>query len=92
MITAESLFLKFRRLVETVDKKGNFPPPRKEAGRVSIVNGDPIPMIPGANKNKGKDAEPERVITPELRKLLSRNVEVLPRKTVAQKGDGMPSK
>lgn len=33
--------------------------------------------------------EPERVITPELRQLLSRQVEVLPRKEVAKKGDGL---
>ncbi|AEO63369.1 uncharacterized protein THITE_2108509 [Thermothielavioides terrestris NRRL 8126] len=34
------------------------------------------------------EKERERVITPELRRLLSRQVEVLPRKEVAKKGDG----
>jgi hypothetical protein len=29
------------------------------------------------------------VLTPELRKLLSRQVDVLPRKEVAKKGDGL---
>lgn len=29
------------------------------------------------------------MLTPELRKLLSRQVEVLPRKEVAKKGDGL---
>ncbi|OAQ77158.1 GTPase-activating protein GYP7 [Purpureocillium lilacinum] len=49
---------------------------------------------PAASANKGKatDKPQQKVITPELRKLLSRKVEVLPRKTVAQKGDGMPAK
>lgn len=48
--------------------------------------------------NKGKQPEPkspggrQKVITPELRKLLSREVVVLPRKEVAQKGDGILSK
>jgi len=31
----------------------------------------------------------EKVITPELRALLSRKVEVLPRKQVAKQGDGL---
>lgn len=47
---------------------------------------------PGSSAAKGKNAEPAKTITPELRKLLSRKVEVLPRKTVAAKGDGMPGK
>lgn len=48
--------------------------------------------------NKGKQPEPkspggrQKVITPELRKLLSREVVVLPRKEVAGKGDGILSK
>ena len=56
----------------------------------------------GKGKGKGKggakqppaqkpSADAEKVITPELRGLLSRKVEVLPRKTVAQKGEGMPA-
>lgn len=34
----------------------------------------------------------KKVITPELRRLLSRDVEVLPRKEVAKKGDGFLAK
>lgn len=47
----------------------------------------------GSGSNKGKAAETpqQKVITPELRKLLRKKFEVLPRKTVAQKGDGMPA-
>ncbi|KAK0636209.1 GTPase-activating protein GYP7 [Bombardia bombarda] len=35
-------------------------------------------------------AVPKKMVTPELRRLLSREVEVLPRKQVAKKGDGFP--
>jgi hypothetical protein len=83
LIRAESLFRRFQRIVEAVDKNKNFPAPRLQSGQQQ--QGQP---------SKGKAAEEgpakDRVITPELRKLLSRDVEVLPRKTVAQKGDGMP--
>jgi TBC1 domain family member 15 len=48
--------------------------------------------FPAPRSNTGEAAEPEKVITPELRKLLDRHVEVLPRTTVAEHGDGMPSR
>lgn len=93
LIRAEALFRKFQRVVEAVDKKDNFPAPRLNP---KPTNDD------SSSKGKGKgktsvDKEPatpfaERAITPELRKLLEKNVEILPRKTVAQKGEGMPGK
>jgi DNA-nicking Smr family endonuclease len=48
-------------------------------------------------KGKRKPAEEDsqtrtKVISPELRKLLSRKVEVLPRKVVKKKGEGFDSK
>ena len=70
LIRAEVLFRKYQRLVEAIDKKGNFPGPRLS--------------ITGTPKKKE-----ERVITPELRRLLSRDVEILPRKEVAKLGDGL---
>lgn len=76
LIRAEALYRKFQRLVEAVDKKQNFPAPKE---------GD------SSEANKGKQTE-EKIISPELRRLLSRKVEVLSRTTVAQKGDGMPGK
>jgi hypothetical protein len=83
IIRAEALFRRFQRLVEAVDKRNNFPPPRTDS-----------PAQPNAS-DKGKAstaASPkhERVITPELRKLLSRKVETLDRKPpkVALKADG----
>ncbi|KAK4043091.1 hypothetical protein C8A01DRAFT_44013 [Parachaetomium inaequale] len=42
-----------------------------------------------AQQQPQQQKEPEKVLTPELRKLLSRQVEVLPRKEVAKKGDGL---
>lgn len=109
LIKAEALFGRYRRLVEAVDKKENFPTPRKledassppatpgaisEATSGQASNGKKQDQRDPKNKGKGqasKEEEP-RVITPELRKLLSRQVEVLPRTTVAQKGDGMPDR
>ncbi|KKA26607.1 hypothetical protein TD95_003417 [Thielaviopsis punctulata] len=57
LIRAESLFRKFQRMVEAVDKKHNFPTAVK------------------SSKNKTK--EEEQIVTPELRTLLSRNINVL---------------
>lgn len=85
LIRAEALFRRFQRIVEAIDKKQNFPAPRLQDGEQASSS--------AAGKGKATE-EPakERIITPELRKLLSREVEVLPRKTVAQKGEGMPGK
>lgn len=120
LIKAESLFRRFQRLVEAVDKKQNFPGPK----RTSSILAAPAPVANtgqgktkdtpdtnsgGSSSNRGRQAanrpsskgndpksktsmpSQEKVITPELRKLLSRTVEVLPRTMVAQKGDGMPA-
>ncbi|KAK4189631.1 rab-GTPase-TBC domain-containing protein [Podospora australis] len=104
LIRAEALFKRFKRLVEAVDKKGNFPPPRRvstqspEASSSSDPNStqQPKPTSPqqgrgNSPRNNGKAAEPqspkqmEKIITPELRQLLSKQVVVLPRKEVAKK-------
>lgn len=89
-------------MVEAIDKKQNFPAPRPAgpsspgpSERQPQSPSSPLPAKGNTAANKGKVAEEpkqQKVITPELRKLLSRKVEVLPRKTVAQKGDGMPAK
>lgn len=100
LIKAEGLFRKFERLVETVDKSKNFPGPRKlEAESSNGANGESSTnnankqKTAAANKGKGKEDElPPKIITPELRKLLSKQVEVLPRTTVAEHGDGMPTR
>lgn len=45
-----------------------------------------------AEPPKSPGGEPKKVITPELRRLLSKDVEVLPRKEVAKQGDGFLAK
>ena len=93
LVRAELLFKKYKRLVEAIDKKQNFPAPR----RTSVAGpATQPPANTSANKGKGPSeetsAKQEKVITTELRTLLSRKVEILPRQEVAQKGEGMPSR
>ncbi len=103
LIRAEALFKRFQRLVDAVDKKGNFPAPRArlpQSPPAAVMPGSastppPLPASPQGRRNTGKSPaqqqspqeqkQPERVITPELRKLLSRQVEALPRKEVGKK-------
>ncbi|KAK8932314.1 GTPase-activating protein GYP7 [Metarhizium anisopliae] len=90
LIRAEVLFRKFQRLVEAVDKKQNFPGPRASCSSEASL---PQSQSQTQTPPKGKETETQqKVISPELRNLLNRKVEVLSRKTVAQKGDGMPGK
>ena len=108
LIKAEALFARYKRLVEAIDKKQNFPKPRKDLNDAESSEAPPLKASEqttttqskrnssGGNKgkDKAKDTEPpkEKIITPELRALLKREVEVLPRHTVAKNGDGMPSR
>ena len=111
LIRAEALFRRFQRLVEAVDKKENFPAPRRvlgpsppdaaaptsptPAGSSSSTGPAPPPSRGGKTASPGKQPETDaakKIITPELRKLLSRKVEVLPRKDVVGKGDGFVRK
>lgn len=92
LVRAETLYRKFQRLVEAIDKKQNFPPPR-EGSSSGEQSSEEAKTQNSQSNNKGKETESrQKVISPELRRLLSRKVEVLPRKTVEQKGDGMPGK
>lgn len=100
LIRAEALFRRFHRLVEAVDKKGNFPGPRiRDPGSPSkSASTDKVPQegqssagpaSPRKDKSKAtEELEVKKIITPELRELLSRKVVILPRKEVAKKGDG----
>jgi hypothetical protein len=113
LVRAEALFRRFQRLVETIDKKGNFPTPRplsspqpvklrpeggassptaEEAGASSSSGAGntaarpPQPAAKGKGPAKKEEEEEElqrKVITPELRALLSRKIEVIPRKTAS---------
>lgn len=105
LIRAEALFRRFQRLVETIDKKHNFPAPRalqspqpakmRPEGSGSAEQAGAAPEgeqqqqgATAAKKGKetakktDKEEETLRIITPELRALLSRKVEVLPRAAV----------
>ncbi|KAK8058663.1 GTPase activating protein [Apiospora phragmitis] len=90
LIRAEALFKRFHRLVEAIDKKQNFPKPRVQRNSSTPP---PPPSSNAAQKSpsnagKVKEEEQRKVISPELRKLLSKDIEVLPRKVVQKKGDG----
>ena len=99
LIRAEALFKRFQRLVEAIDKKQNFPKPRvsrkssTSPSTVATTSASTPPTSPSAQTSpnaagKAKEDEQRKIISPELRKLLSRDVEVLPRKVVRKQGDG----
>ena len=107
LIRAEALFHLFERLVQSIDKKQNFPGP-KVRQRVQTAS-SPGPTTDASNatssgndaavgnaapKGKGRKSEEappvqKKTISPELRDLLSRKVEILPRKVVQKKGEGL---
>lgn len=93
LIRAESLFRRFQRTVETIDKKQNFPPAPTARQRRSINSPPPSPGVTEARPqaaasgtDRGKRSVSEEnanaaVISPELRSLLSRKIEILDKKT-----------
>ena len=101
LLRAQALFRRFQRTVEAVDKRKNFPAPsirqRKpaengkspvrptSAGAASGADARNRPLS-AAGEGEGKN---EKVISPELRALLSRMVEVLDKKDVAEHGGGV---
>ncbi|KAK8035062.1 GTPase-activating protein GYP7 [Apiospora rasikravindrae] len=97
LIRAEALYKRFQRLVDAIDKKQNFPRPRVQS-KSSMTTSSSAASPPRASSNaaqtspsnagKAKEDEQRKIISPELRKLLSRDIEVLPRKVVKTKGDG----
>lgn len=98
LVKAEQLFKRFRRSVEAIDKKGNFPvpevrqrlPPPPE-GKGGSSSG------PGASASaSGREQRPgeqkggrQQVISPELRALLSREVQTLDKTEVRERGGGV---
>jgi hypothetical protein len=93
LVRAESLYRRFQRTVEMIDKKGNFPSAPGVRQRKPI-EGSPGPSDPNAKAStsgadNGKQPacdEDARVISPELRILLSRKVEKLEKEEVAKQG------
>jgi len=105
LVRAESLFKRFQRTIETIDKKGNFPSApqaRQRKLQAALVAGPtlnpPTPNAPaeasssGTDKGKqvGEDGD-AKVISPELRALLSRKIEKLDKTEVAEHGGGVGS-
>lgn len=110
LIRAESLFRRFQRTVETIDRKDTFPAPKSQqqdspsspAPEASSSSGADTRSPPpaqgqrrqsqgqqGQQRNPGganaSPASKEKVISPELRGLLSRKVEKIT-KEEARKG------
>ena len=103
LLRAQSLFRRFQRTVEAIDKKHNFPAPtirqRKPAdterpaskGKGTASGAEPAEGGPsvGSAVAQGIGAEREKVISPELRALLKREVEVLDKKAIKEHGGGI---
>jgi hypothetical protein len=109
LVRAESLFKRFQRTVETIDKKGNFPSApqarQRKLAAALVAGPGPAPKTqagPSTTKDqavasgtdKGKqvgeeEQEEAKVISPELRALLSRKVEKLDKETVLEHGGGV---
>jgi hypothetical protein len=102
LLRAQALFRRFQRTVEAIDKRNNFPaaPVRQRkkptdkpsSSRPSSSNGTAT-GADGRGRPSSGEVEPvkakEKVISPELRQLLSRKVEVLDKKDVAEHGGGV---
>jgi hypothetical protein len=110
LVRAESLFRRFQRTVETVDKKGNFPsaPQARQRKLAAAVVSGPGPAPSSSSQPKpdtqatssatdnskpisSEEGEAVKVISPELRNLLSRKVEKLDKEEVVKQGGGVGS-
>lgn len=107
LVRAESLFKRFQRTVETIDKKGNFPSApevRNRKLKAALVAGPGAPIASSSSqaeasssssgtdqgKQVGEDGD-AKVISPELRALLSRKIDKLDKKEIVGQGDGVGS-
>ena len=102
LLRAQSLFRRFQRTVEAIDKRNNFPTPalrqRKPDTGKSPASSSPnsSAVVSGTDRRRpisssgiDEDNSKEKIISPELRQLLSRKVEVLDKKDVAEHGGGV---
>ncbi|MCJ1406480.1 GTPase activating protein [Ptychographa xylographoides] len=99
LIRAEGLFRRFQRTVEAVDKKNNFPIPAvrqrnttkvvEASGSGSTATGVDTSNSIGQVVAHEIGAEKQKVISPELRQLLSRKVVILEKKTIVEHGGGV---
>lgn len=102
LVRAELLFRRFRRTIEAVDRKGNFPAPnvrqRKTDAKAAGATGDNARSSAIDNASKiSAQADPARkdgvdgraTVSPELRHLLSTQVDVLDKTEVVANGGGI---
>ena len=103
LLRAQSLFRRFQRTVEAIDKRNNFPTPtirqrKPDPGKspASSRTLDSSAAVSGTDRRRpasssdiDEERSKERIISPELRQLLSRKVEVLDKKDVAEHGGGV---
>ncbi|PGH12758.1 hypothetical protein AJ80_06582 [Polytolypa hystricis UAMH7299] len=101
---AEALFRRFEKTVETIDKKNHFPPPSVRQRIVPstaspLPAASPSPQgSSSSSRNRGgprtpssprnQEAERARVITPELRQLLSKKIAVMDSREIREHGGG----
>ena len=94
LVRAESLFRRFQRTVEMVDKKGNFPSPPQAKQRRPVSSPGPSGSDTQAvtsvtdNGKQPVSQEETRIISPELRALLSRKVEKVDKEALAKQSGG----
>jgi hypothetical protein len=105
LVRAESLFKRFQRTVETIDKKGNFPSApqaRQRKLQAALMSGPGSapsssavqPEASSSGTDQGKQVGEEgdaKVISSELRALLSRNIEKVEKKDAVKQGSGVGS-
>ncbi|KAI4112770.1 MAG: hypothetical protein LQ345_006131 [Seirophora villosa] len=99
LLRAQKLFRRFQRTVEAIDRKQSFPAPsvkqRKPVSdgpaKAAAANGKKAATTgnDAATPRGAAGADEEKVISPELRSLLSRKVEKLDKKTVVEHGGGV---
>ncbi len=100
LLRAQALFRRFQRTVEAIDKRNNFPaaPVRQRkpidksptrSGTSSAATGSDRHRRTTSSSGDAAPKAEEKVISPELRQLLSRKVEVLDKKDVAEHGGGV---
>ena len=106
LLRAHALFRRFQRTVEAIDKKQNFPAPSVRQRKPAPNNSNPGSASGSASGHDRRNSKPasanapgspseavnkERVISPELRNLLSRKVDKLDKREVKDHGGGIGS-
>lgn len=87
LIRAEALFYRFQRMIEAIDRRSSFPIPKGSASALSTQSGavesvaqstatSEVPNVSSQPTSDNQAPETtERVISPELRHLLSRKID-----------------